>query len=186
MTKNPDLKNLRVAVVPTETGNGIDQNSTYEEIVACKETRYFSVPDYFKAQNDEELSLMHWSFLLDNEKKIDITGCNVEGIDYNDKAIKIDYIKKVISEWGSTTVCELQLDSSPCISSTGTNRNNISELIESFYSDHVSSVIYQNENEIGWNDYQYEKLSDELIDEIHNIIEEYEADMLSTEKRCSE
>lgn len=78
---NPDLKDLRVAVVPTETGNGIDQSSTYEEIVACEETLYYSVPDYFKAQNDEELGL-HWSFLLDYNKKVDCTGMNVKGIDY--------------------------------------------------------------------------------------------------------
>jgi len=78
---NPDLKDLRVAVVPTETGNGIDQSSSYEEIVACEETTYFSVPDYFKAQNDEELPLMHWSFLLDYNKKVDMTGANTHGID---------------------------------------------------------------------------------------------------------
>ena len=105
MTKNPDLKNLRVAVIPTETGNGIDQNSTYEEIVACEETIYYSVPDYFKAQNDEELGL-HWSFLLDYEKKVDITGCNTDGIDYNsdaEKASKIKYIKDVLAVWGSTS-----------------------------------------------------------------------------------
>ncbi len=78
---NPDLKDLRVAVVPTETGNGIDQQSTYEEIVACEETEYYSVPDYFKAQNDELLGLL-WSFLLDYNKKVDCTGMNTEGIDY--------------------------------------------------------------------------------------------------------
>jgi len=79
---NPDLRDLRVAVVPTETNNGIDQSSTYEEIVACEETTYFSVPDYFKAQNDEELPLMHWSFLLNYNTKTDWTGMNVKGIDY--------------------------------------------------------------------------------------------------------
>ncbi|MDZ7785970.1 MAG: hypothetical protein U5L95_02505 [Candidatus Saccharibacteria bacterium] len=80
---NPDLRDLRVAVVPTETGNGIDQSSTYEEIVECEETTYYSVPDYFKAQNDEELPAMHWSFLLDYEKKADCTGMNTDGIDYH-------------------------------------------------------------------------------------------------------
>jgi len=80
---NPDLKNLKVAVVSSETGNGIDQSSTYNEIIACEETIYFSVPDYFKAQNDEELPLMHWSFLLDDNKKEDCTGMNVDGIDFH-------------------------------------------------------------------------------------------------------
>ena len=86
---NPDLKDLRVAVVPTETDNGINQQSTYEEIVACEETTYYSVPDYFKAQNDEELGL-HWSFLLDYDKKVDCTGMNTDGIDYHSDLWKKD------------------------------------------------------------------------------------------------
>ncbi len=81
---NPELKDLRVAVVPTETGNGIDQSSTYEEIVACEETEFYTVADYFKAQNDEQFGL-HWSFLLDYKEKTDCTGMNTEGIDYFNK-----------------------------------------------------------------------------------------------------
>jgi hypothetical protein len=76
------MKNLRVAVVPTETGNGIDQSSSVEQILACEETQLFSVPDYFQAQNDEDLPLLHWSFLIDIEKKENCTGMNVKGIDY--------------------------------------------------------------------------------------------------------
>ena len=45
---NPDLKDLRVAVVPTETGNGIDQSSTYEEIVA-----QWYQPDYWTSMHGE-------------------------------------------------------------------------------------------------------------------------------------
>ena len=183
MTKNPDLKNLRVAVVPTETGNGIDQSSTYEEIVACEETKYYSVPDYFKAQNDEELGL-HWSFLLDYEKKVDITGCNTDGIDYHSKVAKIAYIKKVIADWGSTSCVELELDHSPCLNSVGSGKNNVSELIEQFNADSVESVIYQDELTLGYENYKYEDLSDEILDEIYEIISDYEADMLKTEKRC--
>ena len=186
MTKNPDLKNLRVAVIPTETGNGIDQSSTYEEIVACEETEYYSVPDYFKAQNDEELGL-HWSFLLDYEKKVDITGCNTDGIDYNtdaEKASKIKYIKDVLAVWGSTSCAERERDHSPCKSSIGNGRKNVSELIEQFDANGVSAVTYHDELEIGWNDYTYEELDDYLIDEIYEIISDYEADMLKTEKRC--
>lgn len=79
---NPDLKDLRVAVVPTETDSGINQNSTVEEILACEETMIYSVTDYFKAQNDEELPLLHWSFLINYETKEDITGANIKGIHY--------------------------------------------------------------------------------------------------------
>jgi len=179
---NPNLKDLRVAVVSTETGNGIDQSSTYEEIVACDETTYYSVPDYFKAQNDEELPVMHWSFLLDYEKKVDCTGMNVDGIDFDYKASKIAYIKKVLGEWGATSCCELELDHSPSINSMA--GGNIGELVEEFNVNGVSAVTYDDDNEIGWNDYNYEELSDDIIDEISDIMENYEADMLKTEKRC--
>jgi len=180
---NPDLKDLRVAVVPTETGNGIDQSSTYEEIVACEETQYYSVPDYFKAQNDEELGL-HWSFLLDYNKKVDCTGMNTDGIDYNSKAIKIGKIKKIITEWGSTSCGERERDHSPSMNSMA--GGNIAELVEEFNVNGVSAVTYDDEIEIGWNDYNYEELPDEIIDEILEIVEEYEVDMLKTEKRCQD
>ena len=96
---NPDLKILRVAVVPTETGNGIDQSSKIEQIIACKETRWFSVADYFQAQNDEELDLLHWSFLINMETKENLTGMNTDGIDMNEKARKIDFIKTILRDW---------------------------------------------------------------------------------------
>ena len=80
---NPDLKVLRVAVVPTEmTDYGIDQSSTVEEILACKETVLYPLTDYFQAQNDEDLPI-HWSFLIDIEKNIDLTGTNIDGIHMN-------------------------------------------------------------------------------------------------------
>lgn len=80
-SKNPDLRDLRVAVVPIDSvKTGIDQRSTYEDIVKCEEVEYYSVADYFQAQNDEELGL-HWSFLLDMDKAVDITGSNTHGID---------------------------------------------------------------------------------------------------------
>jgi len=83
--KNPDIKNLRVAVVPTETGNGINQSSSVEEILACEETQLYPLTDYFKAQNDEEIDLLHWSFLIDIENKTDWTGMNINGIHHFDE-----------------------------------------------------------------------------------------------------
>lgn len=77
------LKNLVVAVVPTETGNGIDQSSSLEDILACEETVIYSITDYFQAQNDEDIDLLHWSFLIDrtdSENYKNITGCNIEGV----------------------------------------------------------------------------------------------------------
>lgn len=178
---NPKLEHLRVAVVPTETDKGIDQKSTYEEIVACEETQYYSVPDYFQAQNNEDLPLMHWSFLLDYEKKVDCTGMNTDGIDYHSKAQKIGKIKAIITEWGETSVFERERDHSPCKTSIG---DDIVELIETFKAYCVSAITYNDGVEIDWNDYSYEELPDEIIDEILEIVEEYEAEMLRTEKRC--
>ena len=76
------MKNLRVVVIPTETGNDISQSSSYEEITECAEASIYSVADYFQAQNDEELPSLHWSFLVNIKKKVDITGTNTKGIDY--------------------------------------------------------------------------------------------------------
>ncbi len=170
------MKNLRVAVVPTETGNGIDQSSTVEEILACEETVLYPITDYFKAQNDEEIDLLHWSFLIDIEKNIDLTGTNIDGIHMNTKASKIAVIKRIIEVWGETTASELELESSPCLSSTGTNKNNISMLVENFNSDDVTVITYHNETEINEVDIPYEDLSNDLIDEIHQIMLDYEED----------
>lgn len=64
-----DLKNLRVAVIPTETDNNINQNSLIDEILNCKELQLYELKDYFRAQNNDETDLLHWSFLIDIKKK---------------------------------------------------------------------------------------------------------------------
>jgi hypothetical protein len=46
---NTDLRNLRVAVIPTKTDNDIDQNSSVEEILDCDEVQLYPITDYFKA-----------------------------------------------------------------------------------------------------------------------------------------
>lgn len=180
---NPDLKDLRVAVVPTETGNGIDQSSSYEDIVACEETLYFSVPDYFKAQNDEELPALHWSFLLDYNKKEDITGMNTDGIDYDSKAQKIEQIKTIIQRWGETSSSELMLDSSPCIETVG-NTPNVSMLVETYRERTCEVVTYVHDGEVDSNTVSYDELPEDVLDEIVAIMEDYDADMDKTEKRC--
>lgn len=167
---NPDLKDLRVAVVPTETGNGIDQSSTVQEIIDCPETRWFSVPDYFKAQNDEELDLLHWSFLIDYSKLEDCTGINTDGIDMFNKEANIARIQDIIVQCGETTTSELGLESSPCIYS---NNGNVVELVEGFYRDCVTSCVYDDEVLIEQNDYFYEELSEEIIKEILHIMIDY-------------
>ena len=68
------MKNLRIAVVPTETNNHIDQSSSVEKILACLETELYTIGDYCQAQNDEEIPLMNWTFLIDIEAKRNLTG----------------------------------------------------------------------------------------------------------------
>lgn len=102
------------------------------------------------------------------------------------KGEKIKYIKDVLATWGRTTCAELNRDHSPCKASIGEGKQNVSELIEEFDAQGVSAVTYNDEIEIGYNDYNYEDLEDYLIDEIVEIMEEYEADMLKTEKRCKD
>lgn len=79
MERMYNIANLRVAVVPTETDNDIDQRSNVDEILDCEETMLYAITDYFKAQNDDELP-MHYSFLIDIQTKDDLTGCNMAGI----------------------------------------------------------------------------------------------------------
>jgi hypothetical protein len=98
------------------------------------------------------------------------------------KAEKIAYIKKVLGEWGSTSCCELERDHSPSMNSLAGGR--VCELIEQFHVNEVETVVYDDQNEVDWNTYTYEELSDDVIDEIVEIMEDYETDMLKTEKRC--
>jgi len=74
------MKDLRVAVIGV--GASIDQSSSVEEILAHKDTVLYPITDYFQAQNDEEIHI-HWSFLIDIEKKVDLTGTNIDGIHCN-------------------------------------------------------------------------------------------------------
>jgi hypothetical protein len=104
----------------------------------------------------------------------------------DERTDKIKRIKDILGVWGATSCAELNRDHSPCKNSIGEGKSNVSELIEQFDANGVSAVTYNDELEIGWNDYNYEDLSDDLIDEIFEIIEEYEADMLKTESRCQD
>ncbi len=95
----------------------------------------------------------------------------------------IKRIKDVILTWGSTNCVERERDHSPSMNSMAGGR--ICELVEQFNANGVETVVYDDDNEVDWNNYKYEELSDEVINEILEIIDDYEADMLKTEKRCS-
>ena len=102
-----------------------------------------------------------------------------------DKAEKIRFIKRVLNDFGGTTCGELALDHSPSLNSMG----DISELIDAFNPDGVESIVYfinyvlDDEIELEYNNYAYEDLSEDIIDEIVFIMEEYEAASLKDEER---
>lgn len=112
------------------------------------------------------------------------TVCTDDGID-NEKLDQINYIQKVLTEWGGITAGELELDASPCINSAGNSRKKLFELIESFNVDGVTAVTYHDEIELNESEYNYEDLSEEIIEEIFMIMEDYEAEQLRTKKRIS-
>ena len=94
----------------------------------------------------------------------------------------IKRIKDVILTWGATSCVERERDHSPSLNSLAGGR--VCELVEQFHADGVETVVYDDQTEVDWNTYKYEELSDEVLDEILEIIDDYEADMLKTEKRC--
>jgi len=102
----------------------------------------------------------------------------------DERKLKIQEIRRIIEEWGATSSCELELEASPCLNSMGNGKRNVSELIESFNHDGVGTVVYQDELELDENDYTYEELSDEIIDEISDIMEQYDVSMTKTMNRC--
>jgi len=105
-----------------------------------------------------------------------------EPVDSDRKTEKIDYIKRVIGDWGCVSTMDLELDSSPCIDSFG----NIVQLIERLNNDGVEVVSYQDELELDTDYIYYEDLNEGIIDEIYIIIENYDAYNLRAEKRISD
>ena len=100
-----------------------------------------------------------------------------------DRTEKIRFIKRVIEDWGATSCSELELDHSPSLNSTGNGGGNVCELVEQFNADGVESIVYDDEIELEYNNYAYEDLDDDIIDEIVFIIEEYEAQSMKDEER---
>lgn len=105
-----------------------------------------------------------------------------ELIDSTDRESKIEYIKRVLQEWGSTSTAELVLDSSPVYQNIN---GRICSLVEEFNVDNVRVITYDDETEINESYFTYAELSNDLIGEITQIIEMYEADCIQTEKRIS-
>jgi len=118
--------------------------------------------------------------------KEDCTGMNTDGIDYNSRASNISIIKKIINEHGEITSTDLELESCPCLYSKGNDETNISELVEEYRIDGVETLCYVGDHSQGYNFYAYEdeELSDEIIEEIKMIMENYEAEQIKLHDSC--
>ena len=102
------------------------------------------------------------------------------------KSDKISEINRILEKCfdGETSTAELEASSSPCISSSGTNRMNVSVLVERFSVNNVGVFTYNNETEIAENDMSYEELDEEIIDEILGLLEDAEVEYDKDWERC--
>lgn len=93
----------------------------------------------------------------------------LEDTTIRDKQIKD--IKRILGDWGMTSTAELELESSPVFHNTN---GKVCALVEEFTQDYVRVVTYNDELIIAEEDVEYEELSDDLISEIHSIMEQYD------------
>jgi len=117
---------------------------------------------------------------IDDEGMIEVVEI---GHEVDIKEQKISEIKRIIEEWGSISMGELESENSPVYATIG--KDNFS-LIERFNNNDVDVVTYVHETEVDEFSVAYEELDEDTIDEISLILQNYEADMLKTEKRCSD
>ena len=95
----------------------------------------------------------------------------------------IKRIKEIINEYGSVSTGELELDSSPMVNSIG---GKIFQLVEYFRLNTVSTTVYHDDIELFDIDVNYNDLSKDVLDEILDILVDYETDMEKTYKRMSD
>ena len=89
---------------------------------------------------------------------------------------KIEAIRTIINEFGSFSTAEVEASCSPCLQSFGKDTH---ILAERFYKDNVEAVTYVHETETNSSDILYEDLSDEVLDEILPLAQEWETMQLS-------
>ena len=63
---------------------------------------------------------------------------------------------------------------------------NVSVLVERFNYEDVGIFTYNNETEVAEDDQPYEALSEDVIDEILDLLEDYDTDNFKTMKRCED
>lgn len=60
---------------------------------------------------------------------------------------------------------------------------NVSALVEEFGADKVKVVVYQDQNELDEYYVSYEDLDDDTLEEISNIMDDYDAEQYKARKR---
>ena len=100
------------------------------------------------------------------------------------KEEKITRIKEILKEWSpeGVSTMELEAQTSPCISQTGQTY----QLVERFALDCVSVFTYVGSVETSEDELSYEELAEEVIDEILDLLEDYDTDCYKTMKRCED
>lgn len=93
---------------------------------------------------------------------------------------KIDYIKKVIAEWGG--FCVTDVDGEEPIFVSGTKDDHW--LGECVSNEGLDLTHYIHEQVVGYGDIAYEDMEDNIFNEVYRLVENFEAMELKTEKRC--
>ena len=83
----------------------------------------------------------------------------------------ISEIKSIVDKWGGVTTSEMELEASPVYKTFGKDQF---QLVERFNRDGVTILSYTHETEVDGFDLDYTELDENLLHEIHQILEEYD------------
>lgn len=101
------------------------------------------------------------------------------------KQEKISHIKTIINDYGGFEISEVEGANSISVSSIG----NLVALAEKFSNEEVTVNVYNansfNCDSIETYTLEYDQLSDEVLDDIILLIDDYEAETIRTIKRIS-
>jgi hypothetical protein len=99
-----------------------------------------------------------------------------------DKKETIKEIQELVEVLDQPSFSEMEVESSPCIYSLG----NTVILVEGVSYDDVTAVTYTDDIEVDENDIPYEELSEDVLYEIHSLLENYAVLQDKTWKRCED
>lgn len=100
----------------------------------------------------------------------------------NERQEVIDQIKRLIELNGSFTTADVQASSSPVISAI--NKDHY-VLAERFHRNSCEGFEYVHETETGSDDYEYERLDLDTLQDILFLAEEWDVIRFKTMQRCS-